>query len=282
MEATTVLEMDIRRKEIIPVIQAMQTDTGRMVRCYLAGISQAIERVRIYCKKPSGKETYTEGTILSNNCVAFSLTEQMLAEVGNTSGWLHMLDGSRVITSFKFALRVEENPIAKSNITSSDSYQALVDLLQRLEKFDLQEITNQEIDNLGGIATQNALNVQKIYGSEEEMNAGFSTDGLQTNAVVMIATGNIEDEVNGRVYKKGIKQYDFLVDLSGATGKAATITIGTTKTGAAGTEAEVKNSGSESDAVLDFTIPKGNDGKVEGMEEVTEEEIDALAKELRL
>ena len=161
MEATTVLEMDIRRKGIIPVIQAMQTDTGRMVRCYLAGISQAIERVRIYCKKPSGKETYTEGTILSNNCVAFGLTEQMLAEVGNASGWLHMLDRSRVITSFKFTLQVEENPIAKSNITSSDSYQALVDLLQRLEKFDLQEITNQEIDNLGGIATQNALNVQK-------------------------------------------------------------------------------------------------------------------------
>ena len=41
------------------------------------------------------------------------------------------------------------------------------------------------------------MNVQKIYESEEEMNAGFFTDGLQTNAVVMIATGSTEDEVNG-------------------------------------------------------------------------------------
>lgn len=160
METTTVLEMDIRRKGIIPNVQAMQADTGRMVRCYLAGIAKTIEHVRVYCKKPSGKETYTEGTILSNNCVTFGLTEQMLSEVGNVSGWLHMIDRSKVITSFRFLLQVEENPIIKSNITSTDEYRALVDLLQRLEKFDLQEITNQEIDNLEVLIEQNELNEQ--------------------------------------------------------------------------------------------------------------------------
>lgn len=37
--------------------------------------------------------------------------------------------------------------------------------------------------------------------------------------------------------------------------------IGTTTTGEAGTEASVKNTGSSAHAILDFTIPKGKDGK---------------------
>lgn len=40
-----------------------------------------------------------------------------------------------------------------------------------------------------------------------------------------------------------------------------TVTIGTTTTGAAGTQASVSNSGTSQDAVLDFTIPKGDTGQ---------------------
>lgn len=47
---------------------------------------------------------------------------------------------------------------------------------------------------------------------------------------------------------------------TGATGQAATVTVGTTTTGAAGTQASVSNSGTESDAVLNFTIPQGATG----------------------
>lgn len=44
----------------------------------------------------------------------------------------------------------------------------------------------------------------------------------------------------------------------GDDGAAATITVGTTTTGAAGTSASVTNSGTSSAAVLNFTIPKGD------------------------
>lgn len=47
----------------------------------------------------------------------------------------------------------------------------------------------------------------------------------------------------------------------GATGTAATIKIGSVTTGAAGSNASVTNSGTASNAVLDFTLPRGNDGK---------------------
>lgn len=46
----------------------------------------------------------------------------------------------------------------------------------------------------------------------------------------------------------------------GMDGDAATVTVGTTTTTAAGTEAKVTNAGTDSAAVLNFEIPKGADG----------------------
>ena len=47
---------------------------------------------------------------------------------------------------------------------------------------------------------------------------------------------------------------------TGAQGPAATIAVGTTTTGSAGTQASVVNSGTSSAAVFDFIIPKGDTG----------------------
>lgn len=51
----------------------------------------------------------------------------------------------------------------------------------------------------------------------------------------------------------------------GDTGAAATITIGSITTGAAGSSASVTNSGTASNVVLDFTLPRGKDGKDGGI-----------------
>lgn len=51
----------------------------------------------------------------------------------------------------------------------------------------------------------------------------------------------------------------------GDTGAAATITIGSITTGAAGSNASVTNSGTASNVVLDFTLPRGKDGKDGGI-----------------
>ena len=51
----------------------------------------------------------------------------------------------------------------------------------------------------------------------------------------------------------------------GDTGTAATITIGSVTTGAAGSNASVTNSGTASNVVLNFTLPRGNDGKDGGI-----------------
>lgn len=55
------------------------------------------------------------------------------------------------------------------------------------------------------------------------------------------------------------------VNIKGATGAAATIEIGTVTTGAAGSNASVTNSGTASNAVLNFMLPRGKDGKDGGI-----------------
>ena len=47
----------------------------------------------------------------------------------------------------------------------------------------------------------------------------------------------------------------------GTDGRAATVRVGTVTTGAPGSNATVNNSGTQSDAVLDFTIPRGTNGQ---------------------
>lgn len=51
----------------------------------------------------------------------------------------------------------------------------------------------------------------------------------------------------------------------GDTGSAASIKIGSVTTGAAGSSASVTNSGTASNVVLNFTLPRGNDGKDGGI-----------------
>lgn len=51
----------------------------------------------------------------------------------------------------------------------------------------------------------------------------------------------------------------------GATGTAASIKIGSVTTGAAGSNASVTNSGTASSVVLNFTLPRGKDGKDGGI-----------------
>ena len=45
-----------------------------------------------------------------------------------------------------------------------------------------------------------------------------------------------------------------------SSGVDTTIKVGSTKTGAPGTDAVVTNSGTDKDVILDFTIPKGDTG----------------------
>ena len=82
-----------------------------------------------------------------------------------------------------------------------------------------------------------------------------------TPAVVVTKSGTDEEPV----FTLSFSNLKGETGATGATGPAGqdgmgTITIGTTTTGAAGTQASVTNSGTAQDAILNFTIPKGDTG----------------------
>lgn len=60
--------------------------------------------------------------------------------------------------------------------------------------------------------------IAKIYESVEAMNAGYATDGVSIGSFVMIDTGSVEDADTGKLYCKGDTAYQYICDLSGATG----------------------------------------------------------------
>ena len=153
-----------------------------------------------------------------------------------------------------------------SNITSSDDYEALIDALGRLEHIDPVEISESEIDDLddGETETMYSMNILKEYGSIEDMNEGFSSDGLTEGSLVIVNTGNVEDDENAAVYKKRSQGYEFLVDLSGKRG--ATGPQG--PQGKQGIQGPTGPQGPQG--------PKGEPGEVEGVEQIENSDIDAL------
>lgn len=126
-------------------------------------------------------------------------------------------------------------------------------------------------------ATQSAENAQT-----QADNARYAADYANEMA---IAAEKVNAQLNGNVLTITNRQgTSTSVNTKGEQGEqgnpgqAATISVGTTTTGAPGTDAQVTNSGTSSAAVLDFTIPqgaKGDKGDQGEPGEVTEAELEA-------
>ena len=227
MKSIKVLNLDFRGlSNIMQTLKAVQYDDGRAVRVLLSGTEGTVSKARIYCQKPSGKETYTEGSVINDYCVLFGLTPQMLAETGIVKAQLQLMDGEHVLTSFDFQIQVSKNRIASSSITSSDEYQALVEALKDIDRTeaeieknrsDISEVKNRMTDaerNInvhtsqiaemqkipeGGTTADAALNDIKIgYDGTEYESPGEAVRG-QINSILERCgptMGNVPDGTN--------------------------------------------------------------------------------------
>lgn len=124
------------------------------------------------------------------------------------------------------------------------------------------------------IVKGDAFKITKQYKSVAEMEADDVTQ-YEENSFMLINTDNVEDEDDAKLYvvdldADGIKQYDFLCDMSGFrgfTGRTPQLFIGTVQTGVAGSEASVSMTEDGTDDngnpryTLSFAIPKGDKGE---------------------
>lgn len=96
-------------------------------------------------------------------------------------------------------------------------------------------------------------------GLQELLEGGGGSGGhiIENPSGVQMEQQPVLQFVNATVINQNGKT---VVTGSGEKGDAATVSIGTVTTGPAGSQASVTNSGTQYDAVLDFTIPRGSNG----------------------
>ena len=113
--------------------------------------------------------------------------------------------------------------------------------------------------------------IRDMYGTLDELKAAVTTPNLGDMYAVGTESENVVYFWNGTAWvglgavkgAEGAPGKDGVDGAPGAAGKdgtSATIRVGTVSTGAAGSSAQVTNSGTESAAVLNFVIPRGADG----------------------
>lgn len=95
-------------------------------------------------------------------------------------------------------------------------------------------------------------------GQAATITVGSTTTGNAGTNASVTNSGTSSEAVFDFVIPRGADGQD---GQDGTPGAAATINVGTTTTGAAGTNASVTNSGTSSAAVLNFTIPRGSTGE---------------------
>ena len=97
-------------------------------------------------------------------------------------------------------------------------------------------------------------------GMAATVQVGTTTTGAPGTNASVTNTGTESNAVLNFVIPAGATGATGANGATGADGTAATIQVGTTTTGAPGTEASVTNTGTESNAVLNFVIPAGATG----------------------
>lgn len=89
---------------------------------------------------------------------------------------------------------------------------------------------------------------------------GTTTTGAPGTAAEVVNSGTSENVMLDFTIPQGVQGPQGIPGVQGEAGVSPTITVGTVTTGEPGTDAEVVNSGTEEDIVLDFTIPRGDTG----------------------
>ncbi len=176
MNSTDTLNLDFTNSGVKQTIYITQYDSGRTITCNISGIAGEIEHATVYCKKPSGNETYTSATVISNGEVSFDIDPQMVTETGTTYAQLQLFGGGKLLTSTEFNLNVSQNLVATSAMESTSEYPELLETLTRLSSYEFIEITDEEIDALadilpgsggsGGDTEDSGMNV--TYDEEEQ------------------------------------------------------------------------------------------------------------------
>lgn len=117
-------------------------------------------------------------------------------------------------------------------------------------------------------------------GENATITIGTTTTGEPGTEAVVTNTGTDTNAILNFTIPAGAVGSTGPAGEKGDTGEAATITIGTTTTGEPGSEAIVTNTGTSTNAILNFTIPRGATGEINPGETIATLEENAALEEV--
>lgn len=132
-------------------------------------------------------------------------------------------------------------------------------------KYNIIDTAKKYLHIAGNGTSTTRSNAYTLDWSGNGVYSGKVTVGSEPSQSKDLTTKNYVDTQVGKKQDKltageGITITNNVISATGGGGTAATITVGTTTTGEPGTEASVTNSGTSTDAVFNFVIPRGADG----------------------
>lgn len=206
--------------------------------------------------KPDGTYIFNDAE-LESNCVQIALTTQTLAAVGRLCCEADIYGANNeLLHSPQFEVVVEDVIYSDSEIESTNEFSALTGALSQVTGFETQW-SNPTIAVTAGDEPDAAVE----FMPGEVAFSFVLPRGIPGEPGPVGPAGGV-----GPIGPQGE---------TGAPGEAATVRIGTVTTGAPGTAASVVNSGTTSDAVLDFVIPRGMPGGGGGSGDMGIYDIDA-------
>lgn len=163
-------------------INAIQCDTSREFHVTIDKYTIPSDAViRIYVKKPSGKEVYDK-CFVENNVIIVQPSLQMLAELGENKAQIQITRDKSVVTSFVFIINVHENITLDSAIESSNEYLILDELIIEARNSissintKMNEIEESEIARIQSES-------QRIQNEESRQNAELLREQNMANVI---------------------------------------------------------------------------------------------------
>lgn len=179
MESTECILIDFEHEGFEKIIKVTQFDTGKIVRCHIKGISGDVGLAMVYCRKPSGLETYTSADVVDDHTVEFAITKQMNAEIGEVKCQLQLFGDDKSLTSYPFKILVRENMIADSRVTSTDEYTAFIDTVSKLTGAHSELSDKIESEKVERVSADAAEKADRVSADEAEKSERQAADAVE-------------------------------------------------------------------------------------------------------
>lgn len=179
------------------------------------------------------------------NNIYYTIPSALLAAEGLCQLKIMLYEGERLLSSFPFSIRVDENVYHEDKLMESPQYSVLQTEIIKLQNLNIE--------------TEEASDSYIIKITDKEGNLNLSPNLLNKISIGTVETCPSNENATATIIGEFGKQK---LNLRIPVGATPHFSIGTVTTGAEGSQATATISGTYENPVLNLVIPKGDTGTV--------------------